>query len=195
MIRSRTTSIYCVVDALIKEAVKDLVEDPGSCADASSYFGAWSRTAAAVFVREGTSEMVRLVTTQYGGSLIGTFDKPVIVMNSSGAVMELPFHVASTCDCNGSTYYTWRRNTRQWQELDWSGWQKNFNRRLPRGLENQNGFWPDLKSMTTTGGLWRKEDPHCCPSGGTVDVQLGITGSRFSLKSLKLHLTQALKQN
>lgn len=148
-----------------------------------------------MFMREGASDMVRLVTTQYEGSLTGSFDKPVIVLNSFGAVMELPFHVASTCDCNGSTYYLWRRNTRQWQRLDWDSWHEDLNRRLPAGLTSVDGFWPNLKSMTAQGGLWRRNDAHADPTGGTVTIQLGIIGSRFVLKSLKLRLTQALKQN
>src|SRR6267154_1284227 len=86
----------------------------------------------------------------------GHFDTPNIVLTSFGAIMELPFHISATCDCNGSTYYLLRRNTRQWQRLDWDGWQQNLERRLPPGFESQDGFWPRLATMSAGGELWRK---------------------------------------
>jgi hypothetical protein len=179
--------LYCVVLNTNK------AED-GACADPSSVSARYGAANAAVFVRENNSPTVRLVISKYTGNNGAVFEKPLLVPNEYGAIMQLTMSFESSCYCNNSTYYFWRRNARQWQDLDWEGWQKNLDRRLPRGLKNQNGFWPNLESMTTTGSLWRKDDPHCCPSGGTVDVQLGISGNRFTLKSLKLHLTQAQKQ-
>ena len=171
--------LYCVV------LNRDKAED-GACADPSSLSARYGAANAAVFVREDSSPTVRLVMSQYTGNYGGIFEKPLLVSNAYGAIMQVTMHVPSTCYCNSSTYYIWRKNTRQWQQLDWWGWQQGFDRRLPSGLESQNGFWPDLATMSAAGGLWTKDDPHCCPSGGTVDVQLGITGNRFILKSLKV---------
>jgi hypothetical protein len=178
---------YCFVDSNLNEDFKD-VEDHGSCADGASYFGGWHSDAVAVFVREGSSNNVRLVTTQHEGPHSGLFDTPNMVLTPFGAIMELPFHISATCDCNGSTYYLLRRNARQWQRLDWDGWQQNLDRRLPPGFESQNGFWPRLATMSAGGALWRPDDAHCCPTGGTVEIQLGISGTKFVLKSLRVRL-------
>jgi hypothetical protein len=173
--------LYCVV-------LNENKEEDGACADPSSVSARVHGAAnAAVFVREDNSPTVRLVMSHYTGPFGAIFEKPLLVSNAYGAIMQLTMHVPSTCYCNSSGYYIWRKNTRQWQPLDWWGWQQGFDRRLPSGLESQNGFWPDLATMSAAGGLWNKDDPHCCPSGGTVDVQLGITGNRFILKSLKVH--------
>jgi hypothetical protein len=97
----------------------------------------------------------------------------------------VPLVVAGTCECNASPYYLWQSSTRTWLELDWGGWQQELAKRLPPGLTNMNGFWPDLANMTAEGSLWRKEDPHCCPTGGTVQVDLGVADRSFVLRSFR----------
>ena len=49
-----------------------------------------------------------------------------------------------------------------------------------------NGFWPDLQHMTADGGLWRAQDAHCCPEGGSVHVELGVRDDRFVVRSFQI---------
>jgi hypothetical protein len=104
--------------------------------------------------------------------------------------MELPLVIAASCDCNASSYYLWRPQTRDWVLMDWVSWQYEAALKFPPDLTNQNSYWPDLSTLTTDGALWRPDDAHCCPSGGSVSVQLGIVDNRFVLRSLDLKVNR-----
>jgi hypothetical protein len=143
-----------------------------------------SRSNIAIFVRHGAEDTVRPVLSRYDSG--GPYRTPRIVENSQGAVMELPLVIAASCDCNASSYYRWRPQTRDWVLMDWVSWQYEAARKFPPDLTNENGYWPDLRTLTTTGALWRGDDAHCCPTGGSVSVQLGIVDNRFVLKSLDI---------
>jgi hypothetical protein len=172
-------AFYCVES--------DSTREWGSCNNPDSEMRRlYSEANVAVFVRRGGAGAVRLVLSQYGfgGHFIGP---PRIGESSQGAVMELPYSSASSCNCNGSSYYLWRPQSRDWVGLeDWGSWQKELAKKLPPDLGTWNDMWPDLDTLTTDGSLWRPDDAHCCPSGGTVHVQLGIVDNRFVLKSFRV---------
>jgi len=170
-------ALYCAEDPRFFDA--------GPCDDPGSLNSNHSDSNVAVFLRHGDSQTVSLVVSRFEG-FAGHFRVPQIVESPDGTVMELPFVSAVSCDCNASTYYLWRPRTRDWVSMDWESWQTDAAAKLPAGLANVNGYWPDLRTLTTQGGLWRASDAHCCPSGGSVSVQLGIVGNRFVLKSFEI---------
>jgi len=162
----------------------------GSCHDPDSFNSSYgmSRSNIAIFVRHGADDSVRAVLSEYDTG--GPNRTPRIVENSEGAVMELPLSIAASCDCNASSYYLWRPQTREWALMDWESWQHEAELKFPPDLTNQNGYWPDLSTLTTSGALWRPDDAHCCPSGGSVSVQLGIVDNRFVLRSLEIKVNR-----
>jgi hypothetical protein len=175
-------ALYCVVEAGDKG---------GSCPEQDSKYGNfYSDDSIAVFVQRGGSRTVRLLFSKY--ALGGHFtDSPGIDESSDGAVMEVPYVAAPTCNCNGSTYYLWRPQAREWVAMDWDSWHGEL--KLPTGLSTSGGgyFWPRLQSLTADSPLWRSDDPRCCPTGGTVYVQLGIVGTRFVLRSFRVELAES----
>jgi len=173
-------ALYCV------ERKKSDPRYNGSCQDPDSFNSSYgmSRSHIAIFVQHGADDTVRTVLSRYDSG--GPYRTPRIVENSQGAVMELPLVIAASCDCNASSYYLWRPQTRNWVLMDWESWQHEAELKFPPDLTNQNGYWPNLSTLTTDGALWRPEDAHCCPSGGSVSVQLGIVDHRFVLKSLDI---------
>jgi hypothetical protein len=95
--------LYCVV-------LNENKEEDGACADHSSVSARVHGAAnAAVFVREDNSPTVRLVMSHYTGPFGAIFEKPLLVSNAYGAIMQLTMHVPSTCYCNSSGYYIWRK--------------------------------------------------------------------------------------
>lgn len=177
-------SLYCV---------EEKGSDPrynGSCDDADSFNSSYgmSRSNIGIFVRHGADHAVRLVLARYDSG--GPYRTPRPVENSQGTVMELPLVIAASCDCNASSYYLWRPRTGDWALMDWESWQHEAERKFPPDLTNQNGYWPDLRTLTTDGALWRPDDAHCCPSGGSVSVQLGIVENRFVLRALDIKVSE-----
>jgi len=174
-------AFYCVEEQSFPDA--------GSCNDERSLNNQHADSNVAVFQQRGSNRTVRMVVSLFTG-FAGHSRTPRIVECSQGTVMELPFWTAASCECNNSPYYLWRPQTRDWSLMDWESWQREVARKLPPELTSENGYWPDLRTLTTTGALWRREDAHCCPTGGSVSVQLGIVGNRFVLKSLDIKVNR-----
>ena len=146
-----------------------------------------------LFVRHGRAKDVSLMTFAFEPT--GDFKRPLwgdyitqpsVVATPFGRIMELPLILAATCDCNASLYYLWDARGRRWQRLDFEAWKRQLETRVPAGLQDMNSAWPDLAAMTVDGTLWRSEDAHCCPTGGSYHALLSISNGRFVLKSVRI---------
>jgi hypothetical protein len=173
----------------------------GSCDDSSSINGKYPRQNIAVFVRRNKASSLQLVTFAFAPT--GDFKKPdgdyitkpSIVATPYGRIMELPLIVAASCDCNASIYYLWETTQRHWKKLDFDAWQDQLWRRLPDSIGAGDPPWPDLRKMTVSGLLPRKEDPHCCPNGGSYAARLAISNGKFVLKSVRISSSDKPKAN
>lgn len=59
---------------------------------------------------------------------------------------------------------------------------------LPKGLVTMNGGGFDLGKLTYSMAVWKEGDPHCCPTGGNIEI-------RFALKDHRLVVvSQSYKQ-
>jgi len=171
-------ALYCVEE-------RDAIPEWGSCDDPDSVNSLnHSLSNAAVFERRRGDVTMRLILSRFIGW--GDFREPRIVESPQGAVMELPLVLAATCECNAGAYYRWHERTRDWQLMDWHSWQKELDRKLPPMLTKRDGFWPELRTLTADGALWRPDDAHCCPTGKSVHVRLGIVDNRFVLESFRV---------
>jgi hypothetical protein len=45
---------------------------------------------------------------------------------------------------------------------------------LPDGLEVENGGGFEIQALSYTMPVWKPDDAHCCPSGGTVHIQFAL---------------------
>lgn len=138
----------------------------------------------AVFVRDPSSENARLLFERVSGD-IGLFvypEKPEIVQNAAGTILYLPISLDGTGHGNASEYYLWA--AKGWQRIESETWLTDLRRRIPSHLEIWKGVWPDLHTMRAEVGLYRKGDPHCCPSGGKAQVRLSIKRGKIVITSL-----------
>ena len=83
-----------------------------------------------------------------------------------------------------------RRDT-SWVALDSFSWTEELSRRLPPGLQVRGGLLIDPHSLTAAGQLWREADEDCCPTSGSVAVQLTVRGTRLQLGTHSLLLPGA----
>ena len=179
-------AFYCVEERSAPEF--------GSCDDSSSINGGHPRQNIAVFVRRNKAPSLQLVTFAFAPT--GDFKKPnwgdyvtkpSIVVTPYGRIMELPLILAASCDCNASIYYLWEPTQRHWKELDFTAWQYQLKRQLADSIAAWGDPpWPVLRNMTVSGPLWRNEDAHCCPSGGSYTGRLAISNGKFVLKSVRI---------
>lgn len=58
---------------------------------------------------------------------------------------------------------------------------------IPAGSEIENGGGLDMEHLTFESAVWKKEDAHCCPTGGSVEIKfkldkglLVVTDKRFT---------------
>lgn len=136
-----------------------------------------------VFSRAGAGAplTLRLDYSDEGGNPFGGVqarDTP------SGALLEVAFRLSGTGNLNASAYYLWRHGG--WRRLDADAWIEDLQRRLPKGLGVWKGLWPDLERMAVDSPVWKDGDGNCCPSGGSVQVELAVDGDRLVIRSLKI---------
>lgn len=124
------------------------------------------------------------------------FGEPAIISNHFGHWLHLNCRIDGTGHGNASRYYLWARNG--WQQIDHEGWLNDLYQQLASpsagmehelepGLKIWKGIWPELSSMTAKVALYRQRDANCCPSGGFLDISLGLESGRLVLESIKHH--------
>jgi hypothetical protein len=137
----------------------------------------------ALFVRKGPDQMLELVFERANpeiGMLV--YEKPVILRTSARTWLQLAIAVDGTSNGNASDYYV--RESGRWAPFDSQGWLKDLETRIPAGLEIRGGIWPDLNTLRAEAGLYRRDDPTCCPSGGVARIQLAVREQRFALEAV-----------
>ncbi|QWV95286.1 hypothetical protein KP004_08975 [Geomonas oryzisoli] len=168
-------TLYCIVPAESGET--------GNCTP-DSYYG---KRGLSVYVQDGPSQPLKLFLDR-GSSDIGLreYEKPELLRNQFGKILYVPIRLDGTGNFNESDYYIWDEGAKRWSYLDSNRWLDDLEKYLPRGTHVLSGVWPDLKSMTAEVLLYRKNDPNCCPSGGTAFVTLSIEKGRFNIRSVKV---------
>ena len=73
----------------------------------------------------------------------------------------------------------------KWLNLESEHWQTDVAHRLPQGRSINKGYVPDLKTMTAESGVWKSDDPNCCPTGGAVSVKLKIKDHALAVDHFK----------
>lgn len=135
-----------------------------------------------VLARSPADQAVRLVLRH--GSESAMVGETARYRTDYGDMLEIPIYLAGTGHFNGSAYYLWQSD--HWQPVDFKHWQRDLQKRLPKGLGVWKGPWPDLRKMHFESSLWRDSDANCCPTGGTVEAALGLDGTRLVIRSLKV---------
>lgn len=135
-----------------------------------------------VLAQSPADQVVRLVLRH--GSESAMAGETAHYRTDYGDMLEIPLYLAGTGHFNGSAYYLWQRD--HWQPVDFKHWQRDLQKRLPKGLGVWKGPWPDLRKMHFESSLWRDSDANCCPTGGTVEAELGLDGTRLLIRALKI---------
>lgn len=145
------------------------------------------RKGLSIFTHEATDKQAKLLLERYDkDGLAYIYEQPAIITNSFGTLMEVPVRMDGTGQFNENEYYLWSEKQKGWKLLDSTNWVDDLGKQLPAGLEIWKGVWPDIKTMTATTSLWRRDDANCCPSGGTAAVTLAVKDGRLVIKSLEI---------
>ncbi|MEH6759106.1 MAG: hypothetical protein V7676_16575 [Parasphingorhabdus sp.] len=116
----------------------------------------------------------------------GWFLAPDIAANSdSGVLIHLPGRTGGNGAGNADILV--RRTKAGWSHIDLTTWFDEINAMLPLGFELQSGINFNFREMHASSPVWRAADGHCCPTGGTVQIdftidttdQLIVTGLAF----------------
>lgn len=114
-------------------------------------------------------------------------DIPKIVTSTDRVLLYLPIALDGTGNGNASEYYL--RRDGQWERIDSESWLADLQRQLPSWLDLWKGVWPDVQTLKADAALYRPDDHDCCPTGGTVHIQLGIRDRRFVVESMTTDLS------
>ena len=103
----------------------------------------------------------------------GWFLAPDVVANSDDGVL---IHVLGRTGGNGAgnADLLVRRTKTGWSHISLSSWFDEVNVMLPAGFELQNGVNFNFRDMHASSPVWRSGDGHCCPTGGTVQIDFAI---------------------
>lgn len=107
---------------------------------------------------------------------------PTLVDSRYGTILDIAITIDGTGHYNESDYLLLKDG--QWQPVDSRSWIDDLLKRIPVGTEIHKGIWPDLNTMTARTYLSLPGDPSCCPSAGTVDIDLELVGTRLGIKGM-----------
>ncbi len=157
----------------------------GGCRSKSYTAQIYRARAMAVFVADREAGSAG-VWKEFSNPDIGLmwYDKPQLIVNPFGTILQIPIHLDGTGAGNVSESYLWDRESKRWRRLDAESWLKDI--KAPPGLAINKGIWPDLKTMTAKAYFYRSGDANCCPTGGTAHIQLTIENDRFAIKSVTI---------
>ena len=152
----------------------------GRCA-ADSFNSSEHRTRAVViFAGDSAPRDVELVFERASAEIgMYIYRPPIIVSHAAGTLLYLPIAMDGTGNYNRSEYYL--REGGRWEQVDSESWIADLAPSLPEDLEVWKGIWPDPRTLSAEVGLYRKADANCCPTGGTLGIQLAIRNRRFVL--------------
>jgi hypothetical protein len=174
--------LYCIIP--------DHDSNPTQCGDDSFTARYHSRRGLAIYrVDPETGSADRFLERVDPEIGVVLYEKPRIMENSYGKFMDIPIRIEGTGVGNISEYYRQDPEFGKWERLVSDEWAEGLEKRLPPGLSIRKGIWPDITSMTVETGLYRENDPNCCPSGGTAEMILRLEGNRIVLKSIRFDTT------
>lgn len=99
-------------------------------------------------------------------------------------VLHIPALVDGTGNLNQSTLLAY--GPAGWTPIDREAWEASLNKRLPKGLSINRGIWPDYAQQVANIPLYTRNDPNCCPTGGTARIRLGLENGRLVTRSFDL---------
>ncbi len=111
------------------------------------------------------------------------FEKPEIVEAPFGTVLAVPERISGTGAANDDKYFRWVDGG--WRLLDTTSWTAALRDSLPVGHQIWKGLYIDIRSLRLESGVWKDGDANCCPTGGTVHVQLRLEGDALTIANLK----------
>ena len=172
-------ALYCLIPNHMDANVK--------CGD-GSFMARYERARAVViFARNRGDRNMRLEFERADPDIgMHVYERPEIVQNSVGALLYLPIAVDGTGHFNDSEYYV--NQSGRWEPIESKAWLSDARKREP-AFRPIKGVWPNVHTMRAESAIYRLGDANCCPTGGTVRVQLAIESRRFVLKSLVVDRT------
>lgn len=110
------------------------------------------------------------------------FLPPTLIDSPYGTILDIAITIDGTGHYNESDELLLKDG--QWQLIDSRSWIDDLLKRIPVGTEIHKGIWPDFSSMTAQAYLALPGDANCCPSAGTVDIDLELVGTRLGIKGM-----------
>lgn len=177
-------AIYCLIPSYSRE--------DGDCGSGSFSAAFHKARAMAIFVSDDRQDTARLLLKRAEEEIgLVWYEKPEIITNPFGSFLIIPIHLDGTGAGNLSEYYVSDKKSETWRSLDANSWLGEI--RIPTGFSINKGVWPDLKTMTAEAYLYRSGDANCCPTGGKVQLKLGIRNERLFIKSATTTIAKATK--
>jgi hypothetical protein len=129
-------------------------------------------TAVVIFDAVGDGSRIQPILAHVNKGTLGDswFERPRIIATAHGLLLMIPDRIGGTAAANEDIYYRWDRSA--WRQLETQSWLEELARRLPKGFGVWKGIVPDLQRMKAGSAVWRDGDANCCPTGGSVCVEL-----------------------
>jgi hypothetical protein len=140
-----------------------------------------ARRAFNLFANRAYTPIARLVLQRLDPE--GTrYEDPQVLKTEHGHVLALVARLPS--GAVEQSFHRW--DGKAWRPLDSRRWRNVLAQRLPPGHAVRGAPVVDPETLQARAAVYRKGDADCCPSGGMVRVELGITRTAVTLQAVRL---------
>ncbi len=115
-------------------------------------------------------------------------EEPKIFQLNGTSFISIPIRYSGTAAAQNDGLLSFKND--QWHEVDTQTYQADLKKRIPASLSIEKGLYPDYSKMTVESGLWKKNDPNCCASGGQFTAKLSVANDRLVVTDYKQNITK-----
>jgi hypothetical protein len=106
---------------------------------------------------------------------------PKIIKTKARTLIQIPIRAEGTGAAQNDGILVWKDG--KLHEINALSYEAELESHLPPGLGVNKGIYPDYEKMTVETGVWKKDDPNCCPSGGKLSAKLSLKNDRVVIDS------------
>lgn len=111
------------------------------------------------------------------------FQSPIYEDTRNGRFLTIPKESGGNSGCNENKIYRFENGV--WQKIEKRNLEESFKSYLPDSLSVWNCVYFSYDSLLVRTKIWRKDDAHCCPTGGSAWIKLGIKNHTFVVENFK----------
>ena len=110
-------------------------------------------------------------------------EPPTVIRSPAGPLLLIPGHGLGANRANADVVFRYVDGA--WKDVEAQAWIGDLARRLPERAWIAQGVDIDFSRLHAATPVWREQDRECCPTGGSAEAELALSGDRLVVKSVR----------